>query len=153
MVQEQYYKQTEPKIEAIAEQFGIELTEEAMKRILSDAYMMTSAGSVMYKTDVAEDKTLHTEILRSCIISEYKKTHRVPVMSMRMNAVAGTVLLLTYMDLVAPYCRPGSLNLYVALVTSLMITYALCKNHNSFMDKIIPYRERIKRWKNMELEL
>ena len=153
MTQEQYYKLARPQVESVANQFGIDFTEEEYEHILADAYMMTSAGSAMYKTDITKDKPLHTEVLRSCILSEYKKTHKVPVLSMRVNAIAGTFLLLNYMDLVAPYCPAGNLNLVMALITSLMITYRLCKNHNSFMDEIIPYRERIKRWKNMQLEL
>lgn len=151
MERDKYEKIALPQIKSIAKKFDIEFSEKEYEQVINDALQMTNTATSMYKQDITKNPVTHREILRASIINVYKRKHKASYLSMFMNVGGGALLLYSYISLVAQWCPFGSFNYLIAMMTCAIILYRLCKNHNSFMDKIIPRKMKIARWKRMSI--
>jgi hypothetical protein len=149
MTRDKYEKIALPQIKSIVEKFGVEFSEIEYDQVVDEAFQMVNTATTMYKRDVTQNPLTHKEILRSSIINVYKRNHKAPYMSMIINIVGCFMVLKYYLEIVSPWCEYGSFNYWIAILTCGIVLYRVCKSHNSFMDKIIPYRMKIKRWKKM----
>lgn len=151
MTKEKYRKTYLPQIKNITKKLGLEYTDSDYDMVVNDAFTMVNAASSMSKNDAAKNSLTHKEIMRSSIISVYKKKHPVPRLSMLINIVGGAFLLYYYWGIVGQWCPMFSVNYFIAIVTCGIMIYRLAKNHLSFMDKIITRKMRVKRLKSIEL--
>jgi hypothetical protein len=144
MTRNDYKKKHNPQIKSVIKTMGLEFDKDEYEKIVDDAYEMVLSGQKLTKTNVV-DGPMHKEMIRSAVVSAYKRTHWVPSTACFLNLLSGVLLLGGVAYFTAPFCPMLSMNQAIQLATYWIIMYGTWKKHVPLWEKIQARKEKV-RW-------